>query len=369
MNSPATPSDEQIALAIGLVSPLPPQHGGVATVARWLLTNQETIGARYITFDLTRPTDELGGRLSVASLTHQIRQLWRFLPWARSSPQIVHYAIAPSPIGLTRDFLYLLILASYRRKVIVHIHTVTPERAWWPPVMRMVSRLAAEIVTLGKPGHRQLDIVGISSRVVPNAYPLSPELVGAYRCPDGDKPFQLLFVGAVGVDKGCFELVDALAAVRDAGIECRVDFVGSPAFKGERERLQARASALGLGSAIRFLGPRGPEELPALYAQSHAFCLPSHVEGLPLALIEAMAYGLPAVATPVGCVEDLVIHGQTGLLARVGDSTSLFEQLSRLIQDSDLRREMAQNGTRHVALHMGPDVVATAWRGIYSSLA
>ncbi len=356
-------------MTIGLVSPLPPQHGGVATVARWLLANHDAIGSLYVTFDLTRPTEALGGRLSVASVTHQIRQLWRFLPWASRSPQTVHYAIAPSPIGLTRDLLYLLILASYRRKAIVHVHTVTPDRTWWPPAMRMVNRLAAEIVTLGKPAQRQLGIVGVSSQVVPNAFPIDPELVGAYRCPNAAEPFQLLFVGAVGVDKGCFELVDALGAVRNAGIDCRIDFVGSPAFRGEQERLDSRVSALGLDSAVRFLGPREPEELPVLYAQSHAFCLASHLEGLPLALIEAMAYGLPAVATPVGCVEDIVIHGQTGLLARVGDPVSLSEQLTRLLRDSDLRRELGRNGSRHVATHMGPDVIAAAWRDIYSRLA
>jgi glycosyltransferase involved in cell wall biosynthesis len=356
-------------LAIGLVSPLPPQHGGVATVARWLLNNQQAIGARYVTFNLMRPTDELGGRLRVASLTYQVRQLRQFVPWAKRSPRIIHYALALSPIGLARDFVYLLILATYGRKVIVHIHAVAPQKPWWRPAMRAIRRLAAEIVTLGQAAHRDLDAVGISSRVVPNAFPLDPQLVDAYRCPDGVKPFQLLFVGAVGVDKGCFELVDALGAVRKAGIDCRIDFVGLPAFKGEQERLDTYVSALGLGSAVRFLGPREPEELPALYAQSHAFCLPSHMEGLPLSLIEAMAYGLPVVATLVGCVGDLVIHGKTGLLARVGDPASLSEQLSLLARDPNLRHELGENGARHVAIRMGTNVIATAWHEIYSSLA
>jgi glycosyltransferase involved in cell wall biosynthesis len=236
--------------------------------------------------------------------------------------------------------------------------------------MRMIRRLAAEFVTLGEPARRALDGAGVPSRIVPNAVPSDPQAV-ARPSPDGVKPFHLLFIGAVGGAKGCFELVDALAAVRNAGIDCRLDFVGGPAFRGEQERLEARASALGLGldSTIRFLGPREPEELSAVYAQSDAFCLPSHLEGLPLTLIEAMAHGLPVVATPVGCVEDLVIHGQTGLLARVGDSTSLFEQLSRLARDSDLRRQLGRNGSHHVAIHMDPDVVAAAWRDTYSRLA
>ena len=152
------------------------------------------------------------------------------------------------------------------------------------------------------------------------------------------------------------------------GLDCRLDFVGSPAFRSEQERLEAHVSQLGLGSAIRFLGPRKSEELPALYAQSHALCLPSRHEGLPLALIEAMAYGLPVVATPVGCVGDLVIHNETGLLVKVGDASSLAKQIARLAGDTALRQRLGRNAARHVAVHMAPDIVAAAWREIYSSL-
>jgi glycosyltransferase involved in cell wall biosynthesis len=355
-------------MRVGLVSPLPPQHGGVATIAGWLLANQEAVGASYVTFDLTRPTDELGGRLRISSIVHQILQLSQFVLWVRRSPRVVHYALAPSLTGLLRDFTYIALLGIHKRKVIVHVHTVTPLRMWWGPVMRLARRLAAEMVVLGTPAQRELRSAGVDSRIVPNAVPFGVELIGAYDHLKESQPFRVLFVGALGASKGCFELLDALASVRASGIDCHVDFVGSPAFRGERERLDARVAALGLHSAVRFLGPREPSELPGLYARSHAFCLPSHLEGLPLALVEAMAYGIPAVATPVGCVEDLVIDDETGLLVKAGDTLSLAQAMSRLARDRGLRQRLGRNGSAHVAARMGSDVVASAWRDTYSSL-
>jgi glycosyltransferase involved in cell wall biosynthesis len=145
--------------------------------------------------------------------------------------------------------------------------------------------------------------------------------------------------------------------------------VGREEYVGDEARLRADVDTLGLDDSVHFLGRRTPEELALLYASSDVFCLPSHEEGLPLALIEAMAHGLPAVATPVGSVEDVVIPDETGLLVTVGDAASLSEAIGRLARDPDLRGRLRRNGARHVTAHMGSDVVAGAWREIYARLA
>jgi glycosyltransferase involved in cell wall biosynthesis len=359
----------QDGLAIGLVSPLPPQLGGVVTVARWLLAHESDIGCHYVTFDLERPTDEAGGRFRVRALGNQLGLLARFLPWARRAPSVAHCMVSPTLTGLSRDVLYLGVLTCFGRRTVAHVHVVRPTVPWWRITLRAVGRLTTEVVVLGTAAQTALDELGVASHVVPNAIPFPPTTAPVREETGSSRPFRLLFVGTVCERKGCHELLKAMALLRDAGLDCRLDIVGREEYAGEEARLRSDAKTYALSEVVNFLGQRAPEELPSLYAGSDAFCLPSRSEGLPLALIEAMAHGLPVVATPVGCVEDLVIHGKTGLLARVGDANSLFEQLSRLIRDSDLRRELGRNGSRHVATHMGPDVVAAAWREVYSSLA
>jgi glycosyltransferase involved in cell wall biosynthesis len=354
---------------IALVSPFPPQMGGVATVARWLLDHERDVGCRYIAFDLERPIGEAGGHFRMVTLGNQLELLARFLPWARRAPSVAHCMVSPTLTGLSRDVLYLGILACFGTRTIAHVHIVRPTVTWWQLMIRLVGKLATEIVVLGTAAQATLDGLGVPSQVVPNAIPFPPATGAVREEAVNTGPFRLLFVGTFGERKGCHELLKAIALLRDDGLDCRLDLAGREEYAGEEECLRNEVASYGLGETVSFLGQHAPDELASLYARSHAFCLPSHLEGLPLALIEAMAFGLPVVATPVGCVEDIVIHGQTGLLARVGDSTSLFEQISRLIQDADLRRELGRNGSRHVATHMGPDVVAAAWRDIYSRLA
>jgi glycosyltransferase involved in cell wall biosynthesis len=360
---------ERTPFTVGLVSPLPPQLGGVATVARWLLDHEGEIGCRYMTFDLERPANEAGGRLRVGTLGSQLVLLARFLPWARRTPAVIHCMVSPTLTGLSRDVLYLAVLASFGRRTVAHVHIVRPTVRWWRLTMRLVGRLATEVVALGTAAQATLDEIGVTSHVIPNAIPFPPAAVLAREETGDPGPFRLLFVGTFGERKGCHELLEAMARLRDEGLDCRLDIVGREEYAGEEERLRNDVETYHLGGIVSFIGQRAPEELAPLYSGSDAFCLPSRLEGLPLALIEAMAYGLPVVATPVGCVEDIVIHGQTGLMARVGDPTSLFEQLSRLIRDADFRRELGQSGARHVAAHMGSDVVAAAWRDIYSRLS
>jgi glycosyltransferase involved in cell wall biosynthesis/GT2 family glycosyltransferase len=355
--------------AIGLVSPLPPQLGGVVTVARWLLDHESDIGCSYVTFDLERPTAEAGGRIRANTVGDQLKLLARFLPWARRSPRVVHCMVSPTLTGLSRDTLYLAILVLHRKRAVAHVHIVRPEVLWWRLAMRLVGQFAAEVVVLGTAGQVALEGLDVAARVVPNAIPFPSETLPARPESPSSGPVRLLFAGTFGERKGCHELIKAMAILRNEGLDCHLDMVGREEYAGEEARLRREVETNKLDAIVNFIGQRSSEELAALYADSDAFCLPSHLEGLPLALIEAMAYGLPAIATPVGCVEDLVIDGDTGLLARTGDPISLAGQLSRLIRDPQLRRTLGESGARHVAAHMGQDVVAGAWREIYASAA
>jgi glycosyltransferase involved in cell wall biosynthesis len=352
---------------VGLVSPLPPQLGGVVTVARWLLDHESDVGCCYVPFDLVRPTEEAGGRLRVNTFRDQLRLLMRFLRWTRRAPSVIHCMVSPTLLGLSRDALYLALLTFSGRRTVAHVHIVRPDVSWWRLTMRVVGKLATEVVVLGAAGRTALEDLGVQAHVIPNAIPFPVDVLPADANTIGPGPFRILFVGTFGERKGCHELIKAMAALRDEGLNCRLEIIGREEYAGEESRLRSEVDANHLNGAVRFLGQRGPDELASLYRGSDAFCLPSHLEGLPLALIEAMAYGLPAVATPVGCVEDLVIDGETGLLAEAGDPTSLSKQLGRLIRDPELGIRLGRTGARHVAVHMGSEVVAAAWREVYTS--
>ncbi len=107
-----------------------------------------------------------------------------------------------------------------------------------------------------------------------------------------------------------------------------------------KEQLEQQAAELGLGKRVLFLGYRS--DMPAVIAAFDIYVLPSLWEGLPLALLEALAAGRPIVATAVGGSPEVVDHGINGFVIPPRDSTAMAERLLTLISDPDLRRQMAQ---------------------------
>jgi glycosyltransferase involved in cell wall biosynthesis len=114
-----------------------------------------------------------------------------------------------------------------------------------------------------------------------------------------------------------------------------------------RESAREHAQQLGIGERVHFLGVRA--DVPELLAACDLFALASDWEGSPLALIEAMASGLPVVATAVGGVPELVEHGTAGLLAPPRDAPALAESLAALAQDPQRRESFAGCARQRVA--------------------
>ncbi len=112
----------------------------------------------------------------------------------------------------------------------------------------------------------------------------------------------------------------------------------------KREVIEAEIKAQRLEGAVRLLGER--EDVPELLWAADVCLLTSISEGIPVTLIEAMAAELPVVATKVGGVPEVVLHGQTGFLSPAGDDADLADCLLRLAHDSPLRRQLGRAGRR-----------------------
>lgn len=169
-------------------------------------------------------------------------------------------------------------------------------------------------------------------------------------------PLRLLYVGRLGAQKNVARLLEAMKLATES---VRLSIVGD----GElRESLQARAAELGLGEdKVEFCGRKDGADLLAAYADAEAFVLPSDREGMALVAVEAMASGLPVLATAVpGNIE--LLNG-VGLLV---DPTArdLAEGIDRLAADGELRAEIARRCRERAASHNWDTVIA-AVEGVY----
>jgi glycosyltransferase involved in cell wall biosynthesis len=138
----------------------------------------------------------------------------------------------------------------------------------------------------------------------------------------------MTLVGTLKRQKGHQYLIDALREILPSFPRLHVLFVGDGELGVE---LRARARSAGVDGHVHFLGSRG--DVPAILAASDSFVLPSLWEGLPMALIEAMASGLPIVATEVSGTKQVMIHGETGLLVAPGDVGALVSAIVAVLSD------------------------------------
>ncbi|WP_414475928.1 glycosyltransferase family 4 protein [Microvirga sp. M2] len=148
---------------------------------------------------------------------------------------------------------------------------------------------------------------------------------------------KILFLGRLGPEKGTPELLEALSDLT-ALSEWECVLAGDGAVKETKaftdERFPGRASVPGWVDAA---------EVERLLGTSDILVLPSHVENLPMSVVEAFAYGLAVVATPVGSIPDILEHEENGLLVPVRDPRALAAALERLIVDRSLRERLGRN--------------------------
>lgn len=207
----------------------------------------------------------------------------------------------------------------------------------WRALLAQDYGVEAQVVTNGVDGARFACPEGF------DAGPLRARL-GA-----GDR-FVLLTVGGFEPRKGSLELVEALAQVAAADRPAPVlAVVGDHSFqdhRGYRDAVLVRIDALGLelGRDVVLLGTVPDHELPAWYHAADAFVQPSVKEGWGIAVLEALAAGLPVVATDIPPFREFLTDEATALLTPVGDATGLARRLRRVIDDAALRHRLATVG-------------------------
>ena len=170
-------------------------------------------------------------------------------------------------------------------------------------------------------------------------------------------------VATLKEQKGHRYLIDAMASIVPRHLDLHVLFVGDGDL---REELQVQVKRLNLGDHIHFLGNRS--DVPELLAASDLFVLPSLWEGLPKALLEAMATGLPIVASEVSGTVQAMIPNQTGILVPPGDTRRLAQAIERLLSDAVQAQAMGAAARRRVETNFSARKQAGEYLALYRRL-
>ena len=180
--------------------------------------------------------------------------------------------------------------------------------------------------------------------------------------PVAGRPRRVVVVANLRPEKGHDVLIEAAVPVLRRFPDARFEIVGAGP---ERPKLVARADARRVAHAFSFLGHC--EDVAARLAAADIFVLPSRSEAFPNAVLEAMAAGLPIVASGVGGVGELIEEGQTGMLVPPDDPGSLADRLSALMAEPTLGARLGTAARAHAQAHYSFDRMVGAFEGIYLS--
>jgi glycosyltransferase involved in cell wall biosynthesis len=208
-------------------------------------------------------------------------------------------------------------------------------------LVRWIGRLAHAFVTVSRDAARYYIDGGLPSRRVSAIWNGIDVETFAYQGPMMGGP--ALTVARLSPEKNIANLLRAAALVRDVDPAFRLEIAGDGPCRQDLVRL---ADDLNLGSVVKFLGE--VRDVPALLSRAGLFVLPSRSEGISLTLLEAMARGLPVVATRVGGNSEVVLDGQTGCLVPSDDSALLAQAIQAVRERTEDSRQMGRIGRRRV---------------------
>ncbi|MEM3401697.1 MAG: glycosyltransferase family 4 protein [Candidatus Hadarchaeales archaeon] len=211
----------------------------------------------------------------------------------------------------------------------------------------------SKIVAVSNSTKEKLVAAGVSPgniEVIPNGVDLN--LFDSVKA-EKSKKLRVIYVGRLIEYK---HLDDLLLAFSKLKIDCELYVVG---VGYERERLEKMARGLGISKKVVFTGFVSDEEKIRLLKSSHIFVLPSTVEGFGIAVVEAMAAGVPTLCADIPALREVTENGRVGVLFRPRDVEELKEKLEKMASDEKLRKKLSEAGHKNVIEKYSWDRVAT----------
>lgn len=282
---------------------------------------------------------------------------------------LVHIHIA-SGFSFWRKAVFFLVARGFRKPAILHVHggdfvkffSASPAMA--QKFIRWIFGQAERVVVLSAAWKERLagivpaaGCIAIENPVVPPSAPLPRR---------AERPVvTFLFLGRLERAKGVHELLGAFARVAQAFPAARLVLGGA----GNLADCERHAAALGLGDKVIFPGWVVADEKERWLREADVFVLPSHIEGLPISMLEAMSYRLPVVICPVGSIPEAVRDREEALFVPVGDVAALASAMLALARDPALRLRMGRCAERTFAARYGVDSIVPRVEALYDDVA
>lgn len=339
--------------------------GGIGRLVGYITSTAKEGGSEHAV------TDTRGLRWSAA--TSSLRLLGAILTMAKDrilDPTRIHH-IHVAGRGSTSRKLILTeaahLLGCFH---ILHLHDydyATDFAARSPRQQSLIRRMfqrADCVVALGQRDRVTLaTLLGVDEDHLVTAHNCVPD-PGAHNVRAGEPPL-IVFLGRLSERKGVPELLLALSHPVMKELRWRAVLAGD----GPVEDYRRQAADMGLSGLVDMPGWLSADETRALCARADILVLPSHAEGLAMAVLEGLSHGLAVVTTRVGAHEEVISDGETGVFVPVGDKDALAAALAKLITDPDIRSRLAAGARAHYLNHFSMKAYMRSMENLYETIS
>ncbi len=347
-----------VKLRVLIAGHLPPPIGGMATYYKILVnsTLSEYIDYRFVQTSSQKRELASSGRATFQNLISAVRDCAQFTKaLVIYRPQIVHIGTAFGLSFLKHSYCVLLAHLLGKR-VLLHPHCSLPALYYdrskqWQWFFRQVVQWTDGTIALSQEWLQLKSIIpGSMVFYLPNPVNVEefhPALENHQSEIQNKGPLSILYLGYLGKAKGTFDLIEAANLVRARGIEMVFELVGSELTPGELELLRKKVKQLILEGCVKLNNPAYDGEKLTYFRNAEIFVYPSYNEGVPMAVLEAMASGLPIVGSRVGGLPDLI--KDNGILFEPGQPEQLADILCNLAGEPALRFSMQKKSFQMVS--------------------
>lgn len=275
---------------------------------------------------------------------------------------IVHIHIATTQ-SARRKKIFIYLAKWMKKKIILHFHPSNEKFLFEPYNQKLYKKLFSQvdlILVLSEQWKKWLkEALGITKHVEVLYNP----------CPkvnrtDNIRENYILFAGTVIQRKGYADLIKAFAKIASKYPDWKVVIAGN----GEIENAKKIASKLNISNQIIFPGWISGKQKEEIFQKASIYCLASNGEGFPMGVLDAWAYGIPCIVTPVGGIPDIVKDGVNGLIYPVGDINTLASKLDKLMSNKDLRKKIVKNTDQCISNAFNIDNINNQLGNIYKKL-
>lgn len=278
--------------------------------------------------------------------------------------------------AIIRDGIFLLIAKAFGKKVVVFNHGWDEKfelkiRRFCPSLFRMVYSRADAFVVLSSVFKRKLIDMGYTKTIYVETTAVDDGLFGCgndaleeRNSKSNSNKFTVLFLSRLEIGKGVYESLDAFHILKKRHAHATMVFAGD----GSELTALRKYAASRTMTDIEFTGYVAGQAKQDAFSCADVYLFPSWSEGMPISVLEAMTFGLPVVTRPVGGLPDFFEDGQMGFMTDSHDPVVLANLMERLIENSEMRRNMGAYNQRYAQEHFRPAIVAGRLEEIYRNV-